>query len=93
MTLIIELPPEKEAALKEQAKAAGLSAEEFALQTLSQSLPEAPGPEKHVEPQRDETVGEMIRRIVGDPPPEEVAKLPKDAASQIDHYIYGHPKR
>jgi hypothetical protein len=26
-------------------------------------------------------------------PPEELEKLPKDAASQIDHYVYGHPKR
>ena len=93
MTLVIELPPEKEAALKEQAKAAGLSAEEFALQTLSESLPKASEARKADEPRPDETVGEMIRRIVGNPPPEEIAKLPKDAASQIDHYIYGHPKR
>jgi predicted nucleic acid-binding protein len=26
-------------------------------------------------------------------PPEEFAALPKDGASQVDHYLYGHPKR
>ena len=93
MTLIIELPPEKEAALKARAKAAGLSAQEFALQAVSQSLTPAAATHGNEEPEQHETVGDMIRRIVGNPPPEEVAKLPKDAASQIDHYIYGHAKR
>jgi hypothetical protein len=35
----------------------------------------------------------MIREILGEVPPEELEKLPKGAASQIDHCIYGHPKR
>jgi Arc/MetJ-type ribon-helix-helix transcriptional regulator len=26
-------------------------------------------------------------------PPEEFAKLPKDGAEQLDHYLYGSPKR
>ena len=26
-------------------------------------------------------------------PPEERDKLPADGAAQIDHYLYGHPKR
>jgi hypothetical protein len=25
--------------------------------------------------------------------PEEFARLPKDGASEHDHYLYGHPKR
>jgi hypothetical protein len=92
MTLIIELPPEKEAALRTQAQAAGMSAEELALQVLSRSLTaDANGAEKAPVAPR-ETAGEMIRRIVGDPPPEELAKLPKDFASQVDHYLYGAPK-
>jgi hypothetical protein len=28
-----------------------------------------------------------------DIPPEEFEKLPKDGASQLNHYLYGHPKR
>jgi hypothetical protein len=26
-------------------------------------------------------------------PPAEFAKLPEDGASEVDHYLYGHPKR
>jgi antitoxin component of MazEF toxin-antitoxin module len=26
-------------------------------------------------------------------PPEELEKVPADGAAQIDHYLYGHPKR
>jgi antitoxin component of MazEF toxin-antitoxin module len=26
-------------------------------------------------------------------PPEELGKFPPDGAAQIDHYLYGHPKR
>jgi predicted DNA-binding antitoxin AbrB/MazE fold protein len=26
-------------------------------------------------------------------PPEEMIKLPRDGAAQIDHYLYGHPRR
>ena len=91
MTLTIELSPEKEAALIAQAQAAGMSAEEFARQALDAALPSArPDSEEAVE--QAETIGQMIRRIVGDPPPEELAKLPKDFASQVDHYLYGAPK-
>jgi hypothetical protein len=28
-----------------------------------------------------------------DVPPEDLALLPRDGASQIDHYLYGRPKR
>ena len=28
-----------------------------------------------------------------DTPMEEYEKLPRDGASQVDHYLYGHPKR
>jgi hypothetical protein len=29
----------------------------------------------------------------GKAPPEETEKVPADGAAQIDHYLYGHPKR
>ncbi|MGO9470726.1 MAG: hypothetical protein ACLQIB_45680 [Isosphaeraceae bacterium] len=35
-------------------------------------------------------VAAEIRRSI---PPEEWAKLPRDGAEQLDHYIYGSPKR
>jgi antitoxin component of MazEF toxin-antitoxin module len=36
---------------------------------------------------------ERIAACAAQTPPEEVAKLPADGAAQIDHYLYGHPKR
>jgi hypothetical protein len=35
----------------------------------------------------------VIVENMKDLPTEEFAKLPMDAASQLDHYLYGHPKR
>ncbi len=36
---------------------------------------------------------ERIIAMTADAPPEELAKLPADGAAQIDHYLYGTPKR
>ena len=36
---------------------------------------------------------EVIQDIMQDVPDEELEKLPKDGAAEIDHYIYGTPKR
>jgi erythromycin esterase-like protein len=36
-----------------------------------------------------EMVDELRKRV----PPEEFAKLPRDGAKQLDHYLYGSPKR
>jgi hypothetical protein len=36
---------------------------------------------------------EQIAALTADAPPEELDKAPADGAAQIDHYLYGHPKR
>ena len=38
-------------------------------------------------------IWEVILDNMKDVPPEEFAKLPRDGASEHDHYLYGHPKR
>ena len=38
-------------------------------------------------------IWERLAARAAEAPPEEVAKLPADGAAQIDHYLYGHPKR
>ena len=38
-------------------------------------------------------IWERIIALTADAPPEELDKLPIDGAAQIDHYLYGHPKR
>ena len=37
-------------------------------------------------------VWERIAALTADAPPEELAKLPRDAAENLDHYLYGAPK-
>jgi predicted DNA-binding antitoxin AbrB/MazE fold protein len=38
-------------------------------------------------------IWERIAALTADAPPEELAKLPPDGAAEIDHYLYGTPKR
>jgi predicted DNA-binding antitoxin AbrB/MazE fold protein len=38
-------------------------------------------------------IWERIAALTADAPAEEIAKLPPDGAAEIDHYLYGHPKR
>jgi hypothetical protein len=91
MTTRIDLPPEKEAALRAQAEAVGLSAEDFATETLYQALAarqSAGGTGGSETP-----VSELIREIWADMPADVRRSLPSDGASEHDHYIYGWPKK
>lgn len=89
MTLILELPDNKEAALKAKAQAQGVSAEQYAATVLYRDLEEpatlAAPPRRHI--------SEVIREIWSDLPDDARALLPSDGASQVDHYVYGVPKR
>jgi antitoxin component of MazEF toxin-antitoxin module len=38
-------------------------------------------------------IWERIAARAAQTPQEEVDKLPADGAAQVDHYLYGHPKR
>jgi len=38
-------------------------------------------------------IWEVVDDLRKSVPPEEFAKLPKDGAEQLDHYLYGSPKR
>ena len=83
MTLILELPENKEAALKAKAEAHGVSAKEYAEQVLNRDL--------------DAEVGEpfwkgFTRRMEA-LPGEAFENQPTDGASEVDHYLYGSPKR
>jgi hypothetical protein len=89
MTLTIELSPEKEAALRAQAQALGLTVEQWLLRLAERSGP-SPVEQQTADPR---PVWEIILDNMKNVPPEDLADLPKDGASQIDHYIYGQPKR
>ena len=81
MGLLIQLPPETEAALRTRADEAGVAMESYVLQLLERELTFEP------------PVSEMIRDIVGEVSAAELAKLPADGSSQVDHYAYGRAKK
>ena len=84
MTLKIEIPEARAAALKAKALARGLSDEQYAQQVLEENL---------TMKTESRHISEVIAEIMAEVPPEEFGKLPKDGASEHDHYLYGHPKR
>ena len=88
MTLILELPDSQEAALKSKAEAEGVTAEQYVQRMLDRDLghPLQVGTD-------DRPIWEVIQDIMKDVPSEDMAALPKDGASQVDHYLYGHSKR
>jgi hypothetical protein len=81
MTLTIHLPEEDLKALSAKAHEQGMSAEQYVEQVVRHNLAGA------------QPISARIRQIWSDMPEDVRAKLPKDGASQIDHYVYGLPKR
>jgi hypothetical protein len=91
MTVTLELSPEREAVLTAQAKARGLTIEQWLLRLAEQSAEVAPATE--AADRDDRPIWEVIGENMKDVSCEEFAKLPRDGASEHDHYLYGHPKR
>jgi hypothetical protein len=89
-TVKIDLPDDQAAALSAKAAAQGLSLEEWFRVLAEQSGAASPPPEEGPETR---PIWEVITDNMKSVPPEDLAALPKDGASQIDHYVYGHPKR
>ena len=90
MTVRIQLSDEQTALLKAKAQALGKSIEEYAQQMLEEDLEKEPPAEDARTLGR---ISDVIAEIMADTPPEELAKLPCDGASEHDHYLYGWPKR
>lgn len=89
-TVQIELPDQQAAVLKVYAQARGLTVEQYLVELVDQARP-LPLPDKKEVDTRP--IWELIQDNMKNVPPEDLATLPKDGASQIDHYIYGQPKR
>jgi hypothetical protein len=92
---VIELPDEQAAALKAKAAAEGLSLEAW-LEKLSADEEQRARLSSYTsgEPIGDtRPIWKVMLDNLKDVPPEEFAALPKDGASQVDHYLNGHPKR
>ncbi|HSR67927.1 MAG TPA: hypothetical protein VLU25_08285 [Acidobacteriota bacterium] len=86
MTITVELPDDVAAALEKAAKAHGLTAERWLHRIIEEKL-------RLEGIDNDRPVSEMIRDLWADMPDDVRAKLPSDGASQVDHYVYGLPKR
>ena len=90
MTLILELPDNKEAVLKAKAQAQGASAEQYVQRMLDRNLEQQASLSIDLD---ERPIWEIIVDRMRDVPLEDLAALPKDGASQLDHYIYSLPKR
>ena len=74
-------------ALTAKAAAAGLTLEAW-LNKLASAEPSPPPAERPLQTAADIVLSHM-RKV----PPEIMETMPKDSASQHDHYIYGWPKK
>jgi hypothetical protein len=83
---VIQLPDEDAAALTAKARAAGLTLEAW-LKQLARDDDEPPAGMPL------ETAADIVLSHMRKVPPEIMAAMPEDGASQHDHYIYGWPKR
>jgi hypothetical protein len=81
---LIEIPDEQAEALKAKAASEGLSLEEWLRKLAGQERPMSVS-HRHIA----EVILESMRKV----PPEIMATMPTDGASQHDHYIYGWPKK
>jgi hypothetical protein len=52
-----------------------------------------PANENAGNPEETRPIHEVLAELAAEIPPEELAKLPTDFTDQLDHYIYGTPKR
>lgn len=58
------------------------------LRVIVLSAPQVPAADTEARPIHD-----VLADLAAEIPPEELAKLPTDFVDQLDHYIYGTPKR
>ena len=94
MTITLPLQPQEEARLLAVAKAKSLAPEVIVRDALERALTEQSGPAQAEDQECDSRpIWEVILDNMKDVPQADLAQLPKDGASEIDHYLYGHPKR
>jgi hypothetical protein len=92
MNITLPLQPQEEAKLIAMAQAKGLSTDALVREVLDKILGEAP--ECPAEPScESRPIWQVMLESMKEVPPEEFARLPKDGASEHDHYLYGHLKR
>jgi len=88
MNLNVEIPDRLAEALKTRADERGIRTSSYASQVIERDL-------RSMEEQspNEAPIWEVVTDLMNDVPDEVFERLPSDAASQVDHYIYGLPKR
>lgn len=89
MNLNVEISDKLAPALKAKADERGVSASSYVSQVLERDLRSA---EIQAKP-KEAPIWEIITDRMKNVPDEVFERLPEDGASQVDHYIYGLPKR
>jgi hypothetical protein len=79
------------AILRNLSTLSGLSPEQLAAVRRQLDPPGQPAALTPTAPQKP--IWEVVAELRKSAPPEEFLKLPKDGAEQLDHYLYGSPKR
>jgi hypothetical protein len=88
MSLTIILSDEQATVLQPRAEAEGLASVEAWIEKLAEPTAPNPAAERPLQ-----GIADFIVDSMKDVPPEIMATMPTDGASQHDHYIYGWPKR
>jgi hypothetical protein len=90
----VHFTPEVEKKLTDIAAQRGQGADEFVRDFVSSSVDELANPEVKTEDRRPlQSAADSVLKRMRNVPPEIMAAMPKDGASQHDHYIYGWPKK
>src|SRR5438094_8343161 len=94
MTLVIDLPPDLERRLEEEAALKGQAAQDYARTILAEQLRQPPVTEIPAEGKATvRPIWQVAAEIMRDVPDEELQRLPTDLAENLDHYLYGAPKK
>ena len=89
MIVTLSLNPDVEKALMARARERGVSLDAYLQDVVAREA----GAAIQSVSQTRRHIGDLIRERMNKVPPEIMAAMPKDGASQHDHYIYGFPKR
>jgi hypothetical protein len=94
MGIVVELAPELEARLQSEASQTGLSLPEYLRRLIESTTENGHAAEQPAEPaQSRNTIDEIFDNAIRNIPREELLKIPTDLADQVDHYVYGTPKK
>lgn len=104
--LTIDVTPELARQLQEEAARKGLAVSEYVRLALEALVTPQNAPPRDTTVSRSEDMGEpatgamvsdevltMVEAIWRDIPEADLAKLPPDFSANLDHYLYGAPKR